>query len=230
MTSECHIRFLFQNQPPGKSTRFCARDDRVAVEKVCRLTSATRPVKHTTVIPKIPGLLFALAPMLVAAPSGTARAEADEWALSLGAGLRGLIEAPTEDAESASRYAVGLTSRLRYGIDDFWQAGVSIDLGLTIDDAAFVCSLLAEAHYIIDIVSWVPHLTVGVGALVRDGTPSNAGPALRTDLVVSIGGGVEYRPERDFAIGLSARYELVPTDFSRVDGFQVALSYILFFE
>ncbi len=181
-------------------------------------------------IPKCPGLLFALVPMLAAAPSGTARAEADEWALSLGAGLRGLVEAPTDDAESNSRYAVGLTSRLRYGIDDFWQAGLSVDLGLNVDDAAFVGSILAEAHYIIDIVSWVPYLTIGVGALVRDGTPSSAGPVLRTDLVVAIGGGVEYRPERDFAIGLSGRYELVPTDYSRVDGFQVALSYVLFFE
>jgi hypothetical protein len=183
------------------------------------------------VILKSPGLLFALAPMLAAVPSGMARAEADEWAWSLGAGLRGLIEAPTEDAESTSRYAVGLTSRLRYGIDDFWQAGLSVDLGLTVDDAAFVGSALAELHYIVDIVSWVPFLTVGVGALVRDGTPSAAGPALRTDLVVAFGGGVEYRPDRDFAIGLSGRYELVPTDYSRVDGcFQVALSYVLFFE
>lgn len=173
----------------------------------------------------------ALAALLALPPSGAARAEAQEWAWSFGPGLRGLVEAPAADLESSSRYAVGLASGLRYGLDDFWQAGFTVDLGLTVDDASFVGSLMGELHYVIDIVSWVPYLSAGVGALVRDGTPSASGPALRTDLLVAIGGGVEYRPERDFALGLSGRYELVPTDFSRVDGsFQLAVSYVLFFE
>ena len=55
-----------------------------------------------------------------------ARAEADEWALSIGPVYRGLVEPfDTADGESTIfRSAVGGLVRLRYGVDDFFQIGV----------------------------------------------------------------------------------------------------------
>lgn len=175
---------------------------------------------------------LAALPLLVAGMTGPVRAEADEWALHVGPGLTGLSERPlAADGDEASlRLGLGLTTGLRYGLSDFWQLGASLDAHLAVEDAAFLGALYAELHYVIDIVTWVPFLTLGVGARLRDQTPSASGPELRVDLAVTLGGGIEYRPDRDFAFGLEGRYELIPTDFSRAHGFTVALRYTRFFE
>lgn len=170
--------------------------------------------------------LVALALLAAASHTRPARAEAEESALTLGPLFRGLSEtAPGADA--AFRPAFGLEARYRYGLDDFFQVGLALDLGLA-PDPAFVGALTAELHYVIDIVTWVPYVSVGLGTLVRDAVPGAT--AARADLLATIGGGLEYRPARDFALDLHGRYELALTDFDRTSSFSVVLGYTLFFE
>lgn len=170
-----------------------------------------------------------LAAALLLAPA-SAHAEAAESALTLGPLLRGLTET-APGAEAAFRPAFGLEARYRYGLDDFFQVGLALDLDLT-TDPAFVGALAAEVHYVIDIVTWVPYVSLGLGALVRDAVPTSADTtsAPRADLLATLGGGLEYRPARDYAFDLHGRYELVLTDFDRSSSFSVVLGYTLFFE
>ena len=171
----------------------------------------------------------ALLLFLLATPA--AHAEDGEWALSLGPGLRVLAESVPPSGESTTRWAPGALVRLRYGAGDFFQIGASLEGGaaLPTDASAVapVAAAFAEVHYVIDIVTWVPFVTVGVGALLRGEVP---GEGLRADLALAFGGGLEYRPERDFALGISGRYELVATDYDRGDAFSLSLVYTLFFE
>lgn len=179
---------------------------------------------------RLPLALPALCAAALAAFAPSARAEAGESALTLGPLFRGLSEA-TPDTDAVFRPAFGLEARYRYGLDDFFQLGLALDLGLATDSAtgpAFVGALTAEVHYVIDIVTWVPYVTLGLGTLVRDAVPGAS--ALRPDLIATFGGGLEYRPARDHAFDLHGRYELALTDLDRTSSFSVVLGYTLFFE
>jgi len=186
-----------------------------------------------------------LAPALVAlialvASFNQARAEADEWGVSLGPSVLGVSESlPNAQADAqpdtqALRLFWGLEGRLRYGLDDFWQVGGSLDLGVASPHAAIGATALAEVHYVIDIVTWVPYVSFGFGMALRTSVPkaqAGAGAETALDLVLAFGGGLEYRPDRDYALGLSGRYMLVPTDLDRTDlAFQTGLNLTLFFE
>lgn len=181
-------------------------------------------------------LLLPVALLLLDGP--TLRAEDGEWALSVGPTFRGLVEATSQE-DSVFRPGFGGFARLRYGIGDFFQVGGALDAGVTLptdtSDLAPVGSLVLEIHYVIDIVTWVPFVTLGAGVLIRAERPDETGsgpsdPSVIADLLVTAGGGLEYRPARDWALGLTGRYELVVTDFAHADAFSVALVYTLFFE
>lgn len=160
------------------------------------------------------------------------RAEDGEWALSFGPGLRVLTETVDDGAGGelgGTRFSPGALVRVRRGVGDFFQLGASLDLGAALphDPSALapIAAAFAEAHYFIDIVTWVPFVTFGVGALVRGEVP---GDGLRADLALALGGGLEYRPERAFALGLTGRYEALVTDLDRSDAFSFHLVYTLF--
>ncbi len=161
-----------------------------------------------------------------------AHAEDDEWALSIGPSYRGLSEA-WGDTELL-RSAPGALARLRYGVGDFFQIGASIEanVALPTDASALgpVGAVFLEAHYVIDIVTWVPFVSAGLGALVRTQVPDESPDGTRVDLALMVGGGIEYRPERDWAFGFTGHYEFVVTDFDRADAFSLALVYTVFFE
>lgn len=156
-------------------------------------------------------------------------AEDDEWALSIGPSYRGLSEAWGET--SVYRHAPGALARVRYGVGDFFQIGASIEgnVALATDASALgpVGAVFLEAHYVVDIVTWAPFVSAGIGALVRTQVPDDD---TRVDLALMVGGGLEYRQDRDWGLGFAGRYELVVTDFERADAFSLALVYTLFFE
>jgi len=183
-------------------------------------------------VPFVPLCLLVLA-------SATAHAEDGEWALSVGPNYRGLSEAAGDEGATL-RSAPGALVRLRYGVGDFFQIGASLDAGIALPTgtsvAAPVIAALFEAHYVIDIVTWVPFVSAGLGALVRGAVPTGAlqkdadDAETRVDLVLTFGGGIEYRPARDWAVGFSGRYELIVTDFDRADAFSLSLFYTHFLE
>ncbi len=73
----------------------------------------------------------------------------------------------------------------------------------------------------------MPFVSAGIGGLVRTSVPNDD---TRFDLALMVGGGLEYRPERDWALGFTGHYDFVVTDFERADAFSLALVYTLFFE
>jgi opacity protein-like surface antigen len=159
----------------------------------------------------------------------SARAEYDEWAVSFGPSYRGLSEA--WDDTTVFRSAPGAMVRVRYGVDDFFQIGASLEANLALaTDASTLGPIGAaffEVHYVVDIVTWVPFVSAGIGGLVRTSVPNDD---TRFDLALMVGGGLEYRPERDWALGFTGHYDFVVTDFERADAFSLALVYTLFFE
>ena len=167
-----------------------------------------------------------------------ARAEADEWALSIGPVYRGLVEPfDTADGESTIfRSAVGGLVRLRYGVDDFFQIGGSLDAGVglpnDISPVAPIAAAFFEAHYVVDIVTWVPYATLGIGGILRGAAPDDEGTELHLEPALTLGGGLEYRPAREFAVDFAGRYELVflHPSLESLSGFSFALTYTLFFE
>jgi len=192
---------------------------------------SSRPTMHLMRLCALLGLL-----VLASAP---ANAEDGEWALSVGPSYRGISEA-TGDDQTVLRSAPGVLVRARYGVGDFFQIGASLDAGVALPTShspvAPVAAALFEVHYVIDIVTWVPFVSAGVGALLRGGVPHEGitkdvdDAELRVDLAVTLGGGLEYRPARDWAVGFAGRYELVVTDFERADAFSLTLFYTTFFE
>jgi len=176
---------------------------------------------------------------LVACCANAVHAEDDEWALSVGPSYRGLSEA-TGDDTTTFRSAPGALVRLRYGVGDFFQIGASLDAGVALatdfSNVAPIAAAFFEVHYIIDIVTWVPFISAGIGPLLRGAVPHEGmtkdkdDAELRVDLALTVGGGLEYRPAREWAVGFAGRYELVVTDFDRADAFSLTLVYTLFFE
>jgi hypothetical protein len=174
-------------------------------------------------------MLVALTGAAAAALPDAAHAEASEWAVSLGGFYRGL--STDSDGDGAGYlHGAGAHGAFRYGLDDFWQLGASLEAGVSFGaaDPGFIGAAALELHWIVDIVTWVPYLTVSAGALAR--APSgDAG--FRLDALVGIGGGIDYRPERAWSVGLSARAEFPLTDLAQTPvTYVVALSWTTYFE
>ncbi|MFO0751031.1 MAG: hypothetical protein U1F43_35960 [Myxococcota bacterium] len=172
-------------------------------------------------------VFVAAAPALVASGllGGSARADMDEWQLGLGGDYRGLVL--SGDPDDLVIHGPGIAAGLWYGVDDYWQLGASAQLGVGLPspgDPGFLGSVALEARYVLDIVEWVPHVTAAVGALF-DGVGDG-----RVDVLAGIGGGLDYRPERDWGFGIDLRYDFILTDLDGVtSAFHGALVYSSFF-
>ncbi|MCC6623271.1 MAG: hypothetical protein IT385_18575 [Deltaproteobacteria bacterium] len=157
-----------------------------------------------------------------------ARAEMEEWQISVGPGYRGVV---LDSDPALAIHAPGVSFGAWYGIDDYWQLGGGGHAGLGIPvategaapDPAFVGSLGAEVRYVLDIVEWVPHLAVAIG-----GMWNGVGELGAFDLIVGGGLGIDYRPAREWSVGLSGRYDVALTDLDGISAtFHVALVYSL---
>lgn len=97
-------------------------------------------------------------------------------------------------AEASPR--VGLDVRYRYAWSDFiaFGAGVQHRQGLSALAAPAESALTADTRVVIDALTWVPSIAVGVGAVTAwDGS---AAPLLR------FAGALAYRPARDWSVQL----------------------------
>jgi len=161
--------------------------------------------------------------LLLLAPA--ARAEMGEWQLALGGDYRALVL--TADPDDLTIHAPGVDAGLWYGLDDYWQLGGTVELGVGLPpagDPGFVGAAALEVRYVLDIVEWVPHLSAAIGALfVSDGAD--------VELVVGVGGGLDYRWSRDNSIGVDLRYDFALTALDDVSAtFHAALVFSSHFE
>ena len=177
-------------------------------------------------------ILATLAPLTLPRP---ARAEAGELAVSLGAGAW-VGAATVGDREIVTTAPTGLVS-LRYGLDDAWQLGgsVAVGVGLSGDhDPGLLGLAHLEAYYFLDVITWVLWAVAGVGVLARDAHPdalAGTDSALGLDASAVVGLGLDYRPERTWSVGGVVRYELVLTDLDRTaPTLHAALAWTLYFE
>ncbi len=173
-----------------------------------------------------------VAAMLVASPLPRAHAEEGETTWSFGlAGLAWVTDVADEDL---TRQAPLLHVGWRYALTDFWQLGAAARGGVAFGgdpDLEGVAQAFGEARYILDALEWVPFLAAGVGGLLRTSGPDayagGDGPAL--DLSVHAGLGFDYRPSRDWSVGLVGRYFALLTDLDDTTGpFDITLTYSVF--
>jgi len=107
---------------------------------------------------------------------------------------------------------------LSYFFDEYWGISAAVRGGgaLAGDAPEGIVHGLVEARYVIESMTWAPWLAIGIGALYRTrGTEAykgNEAAAGRVDLTVHAGGGLDYRPSRDWSVGLVVRYNLTLTD------------------
>lgn len=150
---------------------------------------------------------------------GQALAEMDEWAFTVGAGVTGVGADPLAIAPT-------LSLALRYGVDDFLIVGATLDGGPRFSDGLDGAYTLAstELVYALDIVSWVPRLSLGLGALATLADES------RVDLALTAGLGLEYRAERDWALLFTGRYIFLPTASDQTSAFSASFGFTFYFE
>lgn len=180
-------------------------------------------------------ILSCLAALLLLAPA--ARAEEGELALSLGAGAW-LGSTTVDDQEVFSTAPTGVVA-LRYGLDDFWQIGGSLVAGVALSgdhDPGLLAMAHVEAYYFLDVVTWVLWAVAGAGVLARDAHPdvlsaAATGSKPGFDASAVVGLGLDYRPEREWSVGVTFRYELVLTDLDRTSPTaHIALTFTQYFE
>ncbi len=147
-------------------------------------------------------------------------AEAGELAVTVGLGT--LLNSTTVSTGEVFTVAPELMGAIRFGLDDFFQVGLSTMVGVGISpdhDAGLVTQTYAEVYAFLDVFTWVPYLVAGAGVVFRQPSPEEIeAPGVggaRADLGVHLGFGLDYRPERDWSVGAQLRYVLLVSDLSR---------------
>lgn len=160
---------------------------------------------------------------------GPAHAEEGELVGTFGGGV--LLSTHGLNGSTIARIVPYADGGVRYAVSDFWEIGGMARVGGGLGGGQrpeLVAQTFFEARFIIDALTWVPFLAAGVGLLIRsDGTRAwegHAGPQF--DATAHLGGGVEYRPERGWSLGLAFRYHATLSDLSRTVGpFDLAITY-----
>jgi hypothetical protein len=108
---------------------------------------------------------------------------------------------------------------LTWSIDHYWELGLAVRGGGAVaagDRPEGIAHALLDCRYVIDAMTWSPWLTIGVGALLRTrGTLAYRGDEAAVpdvDLTLHAGLGLDYRPSREWSVGLVVRYNLAVTD------------------
>ena len=166
--------------------------------------------------------ILAWASAAVCLAPAPAWAEEGELAWSVGASTTFTIS-PLTSTTDVTRVAPMLRGAVRYGLSDFWeiggelQAGVGLGGGLAVEA---VSHLLLDVRLTLDALTWVPYLCAGGGALFRSDGPAayvgGSGPAF--DATLHIGVGVDYRPRREWSVGLVYRQHFVLSDLANNTG------------
>ncbi len=143
--------------------------------------------------------------------SSDAFADKGEWELAAGVGAHW-----SSDANSGSSLAPAAHVSVTAALTDYWQLGIGFIGGADVmasEGARGYTHVLLDARFVLDALKWVPYVTFGVGALVRESSPE-----WRNDLTAHVGLGVTYRPSRKWGLGVIARYHMALTDLERTTG------------
>ena len=176
-----------------------------------QLTTCVRPINAVQVRNLLPFLQVIVAIAMGVSLSGPALADKGEWELAVGLGTH-LGSDVTEGMTVAPTAQVGVTASLT----DYWQLGLGFIGGAEVlapNSPMGQTHVILDARFVLDALQWVPYVTFGVGALIRESEPD-----WRTDLTGHIGLGVTYRPSRKWGVGIIARYHIALTDLDRTTG------------
>ncbi len=154
---------------------------------------------------------LAIVTMLMVMPK--AYAEEGEFSLAIGTGL--VITTLDEGHTSRDRFGPLIDLSVMWSLDDFWMLGARLQGALQLEDIDTMGGqghLTVETRYVIDALVWVPWAAVGFGVLVEAPASAQTGvnEGLAYDLTLHLGAGIDYRPERDYALGMSVRYHFAP--------------------
>ncbi len=150
-----------------------------------------------------------------------ARADAEEWKLSLGVGAANTSSTVEEQEEPLLTFtAPSIEVSAIYSLTDFWQIGLTTSWGPTFghsEGMSHALNMNLEGRFILDALTWVPYLSFGSGGWARE-TFEEGSRQWRFDASVFGGFGVDYRPQRDWSVGLLARGHVMVTDLERTVG------------
>jgi len=167
-------------------------------------------------------LAFGVTSLIASVPLA-ARADEGEWALSLGPAYR-----VYSDDLAGTRHSLGLSVGAHYALDDFWQLGGTVEGAYTVapslvaqaeDPTGLSGMVRADIRWLVDVLTWVPFVEVSVGVAIRgrnDPPDATSSPSTaRLDLVTLVSIGLDYRPERDWSLGVRGGVGWLLTDLSR---------------
>ncbi|MBX3216654.1 MAG: hypothetical protein KF850_31755 [Labilithrix sp.] len=147
-------------------------------------------------------------------------------------GLAPAIGSLRIDGKSTASTGIGGALHYAYGLTDQWN--LSVEAGSVVVAAnqeqdfveaprnrpASVDHAIAGVQYVIDILRWVPYIGLSGGAYRL------SGGTLDSMLILpglSLGAGVDYQLNRQFAVGLGVRQHLMVTKVSTYPSYTTAL-------
>jgi hypothetical protein len=153
--------------------------------------------REPRIVRRAPLLVAALAFAFgVAAFSGTARAVEREWHAGIGGGL-----ASTSIGDQWAGFGFG--AHVAYGLNDAFNALLQLDANRFGAAGTWSLDAAAGAAYTLDITEWVPYGGVLLGVNRFTGASSATG------LSAQIALGLDYRIERNWALGIQLRYHSI---------------------
>lgn len=108
----------------------------------------------------------------------------------------------------ASAHGVGGGLGYAWGIDDWWNLTVEVDWASLFPSESSVRHIghvSAGTTYNIDAFQWVPYLRLTIGGFLGAGGGVDPAGAFG----ITVGGGVDYRPARRWAIGVWGAYHII---------------------
>ena len=145
----------------------------------------------------------ALAAVVLTLPTA-ARAGEGEHAFTLAPRYAAML-GPDEDA-----HGVGLAFGYAFGLSDFFTLIADAGYAVLPAEVEHLAWVRVGATYTIDAIEWVPWLGLAVGGyLVPDADA-------RFDGGASVGGGIDYRPQRSWSIGADVWYHALFAHLDRI--------------
>jgi len=162
------------------------------------------------------------------------QANTGEWKLSLGVGVANTSSTNTpEDEPLLTVTAPSIEISAINSLTDFWQIGLTANWGPTFghaDGMTHALNVNLEGRFILDALTWVPYLSFGIGGWARE-TPAENERTWRLDASLFGGFGVDYRPQREWSLGLLARGHVLVTDIDGTVGpFDAQILFSLYFD
>jgi hypothetical protein len=158
------------------------------------------------------------AALVLSLSAGAVRAEAEAWALDVGAGYRAVAGRAGE-----TQHVATVVADLHRWLDDAWQVGLGLEVGRVLGSSGGDALAAGGGgpwgageltlRWALDAFTWVPFAQLGLGAVVREVTEIDDDLVMtsaRLDPAVTGVLGADWRPARAWSLGVRLGGGLMP--------------------